>query len=51
MPAVIRKVGGKFVVFSHAGKGGKVLGRHDSHDKAAAQQRAVNASLHEKGRI
>lgn len=49
MPAVISRRGGKWVVLSH--RGGQVLGTHPSREKALAQQRAVNASLHREGKI
>jgi hypothetical protein len=51
MPAIIRKHGEKWVVLSHKGKGSKTLGTHSSRAKALAQMRAVNASLHRKGKI
>jgi hypothetical protein len=51
VPAIIREIDGKWVVKSHRGKGAKTLGTHTSRDKALKQQRAVNVSLHKKGKI
>jgi len=51
MPAVVRKRGSSYVVLSHAGAGGKTLGKHKTRAKADAQKRAVNSSLHEQGKI
>jgi hypothetical protein len=50
MPAVVRKKGKRYYVYSHAGKGARILGRHSSQTKARKQQRAVNASLHKRGK-
>lgn len=43
MPYVVAKVGGKWVVRKR--DGGKVMGRHDSKMKAAAQMRALYAAM------
>ena len=51
MPAVIEKRGSKWVVLSHKGKGGRVLGTHPSRTAAVKQQQAVNAGLQRKGKI
>ena len=49
MPAIVVKRGEKWVCLSH--RGGRILGTHPSKAKADAQARAVNASLHRKGKI
>jgi len=41
--AIIRRVGDKWVLYSHKGK---VLGRHDSEAGAQRQERAIQASKH-----
>lgn len=51
MPAVIKKSGTQWCVYSHAGEGARRLGCHTTRAKALAQQRAVNASLSRKGKI
>lgn len=51
MPAVVRRRGSLWVVLSHAGKGGRVLGKHSTRKAAQAQQRAVNRSLKRRGKI
>jgi hypothetical protein len=51
MPAIVVKRGSKWVVLSHKGAGAKTLGTHPDKASAAAQQRAVNASLSKKGEI
>jgi len=45
MPAVIVKSKRGWVVVSHRGKGGRVLGTHRTRKEALAQQRAVNRRL------
>lgn len=45
MPAVIVKTKQGWVVVSHRGKGGRVLGTHPTRQGALAQQRAVNRRL------
>jgi hypothetical protein len=51
MPAAVEKRGKKWVVLSHKGAGGKVLGAHESKGKARKQQMAINASLRRQGSI
>lgn len=46
MPAIVRKRASGYVVLSHAGEGGKVLGRHKTRTEAEAQRAAVNTSLY-----
>jgi hypothetical protein len=51
VPAVVRKRGDEWVVLSHEGEGAQVLGRFKDEARAKTQARAVNASLHAKGKI
>lgn len=41
---MIKKVGSKWVLYTHDGK--KVLGTHPTREEALAQERAVQASKH-----
>lgn len=48
MPAIIRRCGSRWCVYAHKGKRAR---RHTSKKKALAQQKAVNRSLRQKGKI
>ena len=47
MPVKVAKRGSRWVVTDN----GKVYGKHATRAKAAAQARAINASLRRKGKI
>lgn len=52
MPAKVRKTGSGYKCYSHKGKGGRPLSKKSKSKAGAARQcRAVNASLHRKGKI
>jgi len=52
MPAKVRKSGSGYKCYSHKGKGGKALSKKKKSKAGAARQcRAVNRSLHMKGKI
>lgn len=51
MPAIVKKMGKKYVVLSHKGRGARILGRHTTRPQAVAQRDAVNRSLRKRGKI
>lgn len=58
MPVKVKRIGGKFRIVDPGGsitrnKGGTAAdgGGHENKDRAAAQARAINASLRKEGKI
>jgi len=43
MPFIVRKIGSKFVVISEGS--GRIIGTHDSREKAEAQRRLLEMKL------